>query len=313
MDNPGPVKGRPFLHLHLSNMLSRIVARVIIFIVFLIAAWCCRKGEFIPTPRFMKLKIDAFYPDSALFSTVLLNDQIIQQQVLTGVSGFQSVLDRELDAFPGDSCKLKVLIVKKNSPNTEIDSIIHFTNNNEYLLLQLDPATKPVLINKKLENAAAIKPGKDSIKVRVFYNAADSITYPPDYPVAGLRGKTVDSLHLQLYTLTPEDGMYKQENIKKAQLIKGIKINGLNNYFSVRDGSTEGKLYGYDMLDAKTSQVIQQYKVGTYNGFIKGNFETGTRSSGLFQTCRLIKRSLFDDDMQEEVLGLNSYFLFGLN
>lgn len=261
----------------------------------------------------MKLRIDAFYIDSALFSCVQLNDSVILLQASADDGGYTTIIDKELDAATGDSARLKLLIVKKNAPNIEIDSVIHFTNNNEFLLLQLDPLTKPLLINRKLENAAAVKPGRDSIRVRIYYNISDSVKYSADYPTVTFRGKTVDSFNLQFYTLKPENGEYKKENVKKGKLVQGIKIDRLNDYFSMYDGSDEGMAVGYDIIDIRSSRVIQKHEIGTYNGFIKGNFEISNRSSGLFQTCRLQKGSIYDDGIFEDVPGLNTYFLFGLN
>lgn len=295
-------------------MLFRIATCLVIFASFLTVLFsACRKGDFLAAKKYMKLKIEAFYTDSALFSFVQLNDSVIMQQASANAGGYTTILNKELDATTGDSAWLRVLIVKKNAENIEIDSMIHFTNNNEFLLLQLDPKTKPFFINKKLENATAVKPGKDSIKVRLYYNVSDSVKYPADYPTVTFRGKTVDSFNLQLYSLLPENGEYKKENLKKDMLIRSIKINRLNDYFSVYAGSGEGMVYGYDIIDIKSSRIIQKHEVGTYNGFVKGNFELGSRSGGLFQTCRITKRSIYDDEIFEEVMGVNTYLLFGLN
>lgn len=283
-------------------------------LTILIAFAACHKGDFVPSKKYMKLNIDAFYTDSSYYSIVQLDGEVIAENN-SSTTGYVHLASKELDAPDGDSGHIKLTVIKTNGETLYSDTTLHFTNNNNFLLVQLDHNTTPVWINKNIETSSLIKPGEDSVKIRFFFNASDSIRYPEDYPTVSFRGRVVDSCNIQLYSLAAnQNSEYEEVNIKKENIITGVKANVLNGYWSVcTHGSVSGTVFGVDIVDIKSSRIIQKYQIGRYNGFTKGNLELSTRDNGLFQTYRLSKNTILDYDTYEDVVGFNSLFQFGLN
>jgi hypothetical protein len=273
-----------------------IIRATFFSVILLFIFFSCKKGEFINTEKYMKLSIDAFYTDTVLFSSVSINDSVVIQNSSMVAGAYTKLLDKELNAPAGDSARIKFLIIKKHGSNIAIDSIIHFTNNNDFLLLQLDPLAKPLIINKKIESSTLVKPGVDSTKVRFFFNSADKIP--------------ADSVDLQLYkTEKITDGEYKSP-VKHIR-INGVRKNILGKYLSIYNKNPDIK-YGFELYDAKNkNKLIQDYEWNSEDGFLKGALDID--GEGVFRTIQLKQSTREGEYSFTLATGLNAEYIFGLN
>lgn len=263
----------------------------------------CSKERFEERERYMKFNLDAFYTDTSLFYNVKLDDTTIREQSSVLANRYFNMASTGQGILRADSSRLRVTVVKKNTPNLEFDSVIYLTNINDFLLIQLDPRAAPTLINKRLENATAIQPGKDSVKVRFFYNTTDNIRYT--------NNRIADSVSLQLYTTEKvTDGEYKAP--KKYLLIRGIKLNTLSSYLSLYASPSSPLRYGFELLDGRNNTtILQRYEWNNEDGFIKGVLDYA--GDGKFRTQRISRSTKEGEWTFTTATGFNADYIFGLN
>lgn len=278
--------------------------RCLLFLLFSVSLFCsCRKGDFVPGPKAMRFTLESFVTDTALFYQVQLDDSLVASQ--TGIFTGTTLLATSSEGFVRkDSIRLRVLMVKKNGVNLQYDSTIFLSNVNEFLLLQLDPSQKPQLINKLLENATAIPPAEDTIKVRFFFNTSDQLVN------ARNGNSVVTALNVHVAVLEPQtNGTYKTV---AGPIFQNIRVNQLSAYFSLAAG---GK-YGFQLWDttrvlAANRKLIQNIRYSSEDlDFVEGRFETAPRSIARFQTIR-IGKSAFVDVLGDTWISYNGRYLFG--
>lgn len=280
---------------------------VMFFRLIIVAGCCllviigCSKGDFEERERYMKFKLDAFYTDTSLFYSVKLDDTTLHESSAIEANRYFTMINTTTGIIRADSTRLKITVVKKNAPNINFDSVIYLTNINDFFLIQLDPRTPPALINKRLENATAKQPGKDSVKVRFFYNTTDNIRLA--------NNRLADSVNLQLYTTEKvTDGEYKAP--KKYLLIKGIRLNTLSSYLSLYGASNSPIKYGFELLDAKApNAILQKYTWNSEDGFIKGVLDY--YGDGKFRTLRINKSTKEGEWTFTTATGFNADYIFG--
>ena len=264
----------------------------------------CKKGDRIEGAHYMKFTLDAFLADTSLFSVVKLNDTTIGEKTGVNAGNIFNIANTGQGLMRTDSARLRVTIVKKNTANVQFDSLIFLNKINDFLLLQLNPTQKPLLINRALENATALQPGKDSIKIRFYYNNLDQIKWT--------NGRQADSIWLQLYRIEKvTDGEYKAP--QKLVLLKNIRINQLGNYISLYDGNPNIK-YGFDVLDprnATTPGSIQKLYWQKEDGILRGTLDY--YGNDKFRTIHINKSTKEGEWTFDQYTGFNGDYMFGLN
>lgn len=275
--------------------------------VFIFCAVCllglqnCRKGERVEVEKYMRFKLMGFYPDSALFYEVRLNDTLLSE--FAGHSGntFVNLVNSKKEQLPFvDSARLKVSIIKKNGRNILIDSLIYLTNDNDFLLFQTDDKLPPTFINKKIAAVTERKPGKDSVRVRFFFN---------DYDDIRRNGNLLKTIELQIYSYRIDSlGGVDAPPLKLEGRYKGILSGQLTPYISLRYQNEDGpRNFVFDIYPPSTNPATQpQYKhfYDETDGFIGGSLPIEV-TNGPLQTFRITKSDFYTP-------GRIGLFLFGL-
>ncbi len=250
--------------------------------VFLLQA--CKKGEPVEVQSYMRLNLEAFYTDTSLFFQVKLNDQIIAEQTAVGGNKIETLVGKDLPFVTKGH--LVVTVIKKSGPNVVFDSTIFFTNFNELLLVQLDPTKKPTYINKQTETATLPEPGKDSVRVRFYYNSTDNIRR---------NGVLLSNIDLQLFSY-PIDSLFsrgeKEPVLANEGRLRNISRDAVTNYFDVRFINSKKEKLGYvfDIYPpASTSSTLPVYKryYDEFDGFVGGAMLLVNDAS--FQTLRITR------------------------
>jgi hypothetical protein len=263
----------------------------------------------LPQDKAMRLTLEAYYTDTSLFHSVKLDEAVVANEAAIVAGTLNKLFQSPAGGlFLKDSAKITATVVKKNNPNLAFDSTVYLTNINEFLLLQLDPRKKPVFINKRLENATAIKPGKDSVKVRFYFGSEEDFRSR----IPGNNKATILRLKLYIAERQP-DGSYQKNNTVVAT-INNIRANELTPYYSFY--VPDNKEYLFDVLDGRSGnftdaqRLIQRYDFDP-DFFIDsyvGRIEKQPAIQGLFQTCRITRSSNLNG-----VRAVNAPFLFGLD
>jgi hypothetical protein len=261
----------------------------------------CRKGERVDVQQYMRFKLEAFYPDSALFYQVTLNDSLLSE--FSGHSGnsFINLVNSKKEQLPWvDSARLKVTVVKKNGKNILLDSVIYLTNDNDFLLLQTDDKLPPTFINKKIAAVTERKPGKDSLRVRFFFN---------DYDEIRRNGNLLKTIELQVYSYRRDSlGGVDEPPLRFEGRYKGIVSGQLTPYISLRYQNEDGlRNFVFDIYPPSNNPATQpQYRhvYDEIDGFIGGNLPVEL-TNGTLQTFRITKSEFYTP-------GRIGLFLFGL-
>lgn len=273
----------------------------LLFLVLSIAVITgCGKEERIVTPRYMQVAVESFFPDTALYCQVKIDDMLLADFTASAGGQIINLINGINGQIPFvDSGHLKITIVKKSSPNIIFDSLVYFTNDNNFLLLQLDATQRASLINKSIATATEIRPGTDSLKVRFFYNKDDEIKR---------NDKILSSIDIQLYSFFLDElGATEQPELKNEGRIQAVKIGALSPYYSInyqKDNRPRG--YVFEIYPpGSTPSTKPQYprKYDEYDGYIGGALLTSP-SKGNFQTFRITK-------IEPYTTYRNGLFLFG--
>lgn len=281
-----------------------------IIVLMLLMSSCLKEDPAaVEQDRAMRLSLEAFYTDTSVFHSVTLNNQIVSNTPLVIAGELNSLYQSPTGGLHfSDSTRIRVTVVKKSPPNLVFDSIVYLNNINEFLLLQLDRQKPPVFINKRLENATAVKPGQDSVKLRFFVSADEDFRSKiPGNPRATL-------LRLKMYVVERQpDGSYKKSTTV-VQTINNIRLNELTPYYTFY--APDDKEYMFDLLDARSGsftdaqRLIQKYDFDPdffIDSYI-GRLQKQAARAGLFQTARLTRSANLNG-----VRGINAVFLFGLD
>ncbi len=260
----------------------------------------CEKATPLDIQSYMRLNLEAFYTDTSLYYQVKLNDKIINEQSAVGGNKLELLAGKDLEFVT--SGRLIITVIKKSNSNLVLDTTVFFTNYNELLLVQLDPTKRATLINKKTETVTLPKPGRDSVKVRFYYNASDNIRH---------NGVVLTNIDLQLYSY-PVDSLFsnldKPPFLTNEGRLRNISRDIVNDYISVRYINKDGKKLGYafDIYPpSSTTTTLPLYKkyYDEYDGYVGGAMELVP--SNYFQTVRVTRRT-------NTSLYRYGQFLFGL-
>lgn len=280
--------------------MKKIVAFLSLGVSLLFLLQNCSKEERVEFQKYMRFRLEAFYPDTALYYQVRLNDSILSE--FTGITGgtIVNLISGQKGQLPfEDSARLHITIVKKNGRNYQLDSIVHLTNENEFLLLQTDDRLRPMIINKNIAVATERKPGKDSVRVRFFYN---------DYDDIRRNGNLLPTIELQVYSYRVDSlGGVDPPPLKFEGRYKAISRGVLTPYISLRyqEGNTMRNfvfdIYPPTNNPAATPQYRHFYD--EIDGFLGGSLPVGV-NNGTFQTFRITK-------FEPSTPYRNGLFLFG--
>lgn len=260
----------------------------------------CQKGEAVPYQQFMHFRLEAFYPDSALYYQVRVNDSVLSEFAGHSGGSIVNLVQGQKNQLPRlDSARLKITIIKKNGRNYILDSTVYLTNDNDFLLLQVDDKLRPTLINKRIATVTERKPGKDSLRVRFFYN---------DYDDIRRNGNILKNIELQIFSYRIDSlGNVNEPPLKDEGRIRNVRSGELTPYISLRyqnEGSKRGFVFEiYPPNSTPTTKPQYPRKYDEIDGFIGGSLSVDN-SRGTFHTFRITK---FDPASPYR----NGLFLFG--
>lgn len=261
----------------------------------------CSKGEPLEKTSYMRVKLEAFFPDTALFYQVRINDSLIAEVSGVNAGGPVNLVNGIKGQLPFlDSARLKVTIVKKNSANIALDSMVHFTNDNDFLLVQTNQRLKAGLINKKIAMATDRRPGKDSIYVRFFFSDEDDIRR---------NGALLRTIDLQIYSYRP-DSLFdvNEPALRDEGRIRNVRSGEFTSYIPLRNiRDNIQRNFVFDIYPPGSSAATQpQYRrqYSEYDGYIAGDIPVGGLERGPWQTFRITKS-------QMSGTGKNGLLLFG--
>jgi hypothetical protein len=279
-----------------------LVGSIAFAVIILLNA--CQKGELLHFQQYVKLNVEAYYEDTSLFTTASFNDSVILQDPSSKDGGQVTSLfvnPVELPLPVGDSGRLKITVVKKRNSNIEFDSIIHLTNLNEYLLIQLDPSQRPYLLNKRTAAATLARPHEDSIKVRFYFTSNDPNFRNKNFSPP----RTISKVDLELWALKEVNGEMKPVNLNRKIRVNANQLT--DEYFSFK----KGELYAWRILDvspgvASNQRVVEAFEYDAdFTAFTRGFIELSDQT--VFQTVKITQT--YDNIYFQP--GLNGRYLFG--
>lgn len=294
----------------------------------------CQKGNPIDQGKFMKVRLSAYHPDTAVYSSVsIANESLVNgQEYSTDLEVYDVFLAKNWTLFQ-DSAQLQVKLTKTTNGNSlSFNNKIRFRNSNDLLLFQTCPGSDPILIDRTVGDESAVPlPTNDSIRVRFFFSTNDQISNPN----TGYSGRMLSRMRLQVFTFTPNPNpnippssssfitVYSAVDFNSCGLSEYITL-ARNRMYGVRirdispgiPGSASANLV-QQLLADNDIQLVTDPGTGLTNwDFKKGKLFLSNAPDHKFQTLRIKRTAIGYTDRNGNdgtEISLNGLFILGLN